>query len=188
MTTPALQLSERPLKNKLMVELKQIAGAMGLDSNVTKDKLLASIEHHITATPQIAEDSRFLPLFAHRANHKSGAKNSVDKATEEVFEASKPVEAVTGANRALFNKGVKTGGGALRFLAIGFRWFSPGTDGQVEEIMAVVIQQLPPGTNGNRWQEYEVHPARSGENQRKPAETNGGNRPASATASAGDLR
>ncbi|KAJ7683674.1 hypothetical protein B0H17DRAFT_1204973 [Mycena rosella] len=108
MSTPALQLSERPLKNKLVAQLKQIAGTMGLDSNVTKDKLLASIEHHIKATPQIAEDSRFLPLFAHQANHKSGAKNSVDKATEEVFEASKPAEAVTGANRALFNKGVKT--------------------------------------------------------------------------------
>ncbi|KAJ7727469.1 hypothetical protein B0H16DRAFT_1778644 [Mycena metata] len=97
----SLQLTDRPLNKKLYAELKAIGGAMGLDINVKKDLLVRSIQRHIQANPNIADDPNFLPLFAHRSTPKASAKTSAGKAVEDEGEALKPEQAATGANKTL---------------------------------------------------------------------------------------
>ncbi|KAJ7710805.1 hypothetical protein B0H17DRAFT_1190494 [Mycena rosella] len=105
--TPAL-LSERPLQSKLISELRSIATAMGLDPKLNKAPLLTAIQKHMKAHPEIADDPRFLPLFAHRSRPTSGGKNSAGKTAEEAVEASKPPKATTGANKTLLELGLKS--------------------------------------------------------------------------------
>ncbi|KAJ6455271.1 hypothetical protein C8R47DRAFT_1166293 [Mycena vitilis] len=102
-----LSLSDRPLPKKLLDELKSIANAMGLDADLRKDVLLRSIQRHIQSAPEIADDPRFLPLFAHRSNPKGGSKSSAGKAAEEDAESSKPQLPATGANKTLLVNEVK---------------------------------------------------------------------------------
>ncbi|KAJ6526506.1 hypothetical protein DFH09DRAFT_1371656 [Mycena vulgaris] len=110
MATPVgtpIEYSERPLDKKVVAELKSIAAAMGLDTDLNKLPLLLSIQRHIKSHPEIADDPRFLPLFAHRSRPKTG-KTSAEKSSEERVEATKPIMAVTGANKALLEHGVRT--------------------------------------------------------------------------------
>ncbi|KAJ7614263.1 hypothetical protein DFH06DRAFT_1344216 [Mycena polygramma] len=87
---PPIAFSDRPLPKKLLEELKIIAAAMGLDVELKKDALLRSIQRHIKTHPALADDPRFLPLFAHRSNPKGAAKTSAGKSAEEQVESSKP--------------------------------------------------------------------------------------------------
>ncbi|KAJ7688175.1 hypothetical protein B0H17DRAFT_1203179 [Mycena rosella] len=105
--TPAL-FSERPLQSKLISELRSIATAMGLDPKFNKAPLLTAIQKHMKAHPEIVDDPRFLPLFAHRSRPTSGGKNSAGKTAEEAVEASKPSKATTGANKTLLELGLKS--------------------------------------------------------------------------------
>ncbi|KAJ6477755.1 hypothetical protein C8R45DRAFT_1216629 [Mycena sanguinolenta] len=84
---PALVLSDRPLKTKLVEEIRSIALEMQL---------------------AIAKDPRWEPLLAHRSHPKVGAKTSAEKAVEEAVEAAKPQLPVTGAHRTLLAENVKT--------------------------------------------------------------------------------
>ncbi|KAF7372182.1 hypothetical protein MVEN_00077300 [Mycena venus] len=58
--------------------------------------------------PELADDPRLVPLFAHRSSPKNGPKTSAVKAAEEEVEATKPQPAATGANRTLLAKSAKT--------------------------------------------------------------------------------
>ncbi|KAJ6572882.1 hypothetical protein DFH09DRAFT_1277366 [Mycena vulgaris] len=110
MATPVgtpIEYSERPPDKKVVAELKSIAAAMGLDTDLNKLPLLHSIQRHIKSHPEIADDPRFLPLFAQRSRPKTG-KTSAEKSSEERVEATKPIMAVTGVNKALLEHGVRT--------------------------------------------------------------------------------
>jgi hypothetical protein len=92
-----LQLSDRRLEQKLHAELKDIAGAMGLDNTLNKGPLLRSIQKEMKEKPQLADDPRFTPLFSHRANPKaSSEKTSAVKEAEDASEGAKPPKAATG--------------------------------------------------------------------------------------------
>ncbi|KAJ7089934.1 hypothetical protein C8R44DRAFT_990792 [Mycena epipterygia] len=110
MSTPAPNIvySKRPLRKKLRKELQAIATAMGLDADPTVPVLIKSIEQYTRSNPQIADDPRFLPLFAHRTEPNATGKNSGDKAAEEASKASVPLQEVTGANKTLLARNVKT--------------------------------------------------------------------------------
>ncbi|KAJ7114807.1 hypothetical protein C8R44DRAFT_984203 [Mycena epipterygia] len=111
MSTPAPNIvySKRPLRKKLRKELQAIATAMGLDADPMVPVLIKSIEQYMPSNPQIADDPRrFLPLFAHRTEPNATGKNSGDKAAEEASEASVPLQEVTGANKTLLARNVKT--------------------------------------------------------------------------------
>ncbi|KAJ7473664.1 hypothetical protein B0H11DRAFT_2430116 [Mycena galericulata] len=96
----SMELSDRPLHTKKIAELKSIAVAMGLDADLKKEPLLHSIQRHIKNTPAIADDHRFLPLFAHRTAPKAVGKTSAGKTSEDAVESSKALVA-TGANKTL---------------------------------------------------------------------------------------
>lgn len=92
----AIQYSDRRLNQKNRPELKQIAGAMGLDNTLKKTPLLRSIQQHMEKTLQLADDLRFMPLFAHRADPKAAGKTSASKAAEDASKGAKPPKAMTG--------------------------------------------------------------------------------------------
>ncbi|KAF7333342.1 hypothetical protein MVEN_02349500 [Mycena venus] len=104
----ALTLSERPLHKKLHAELKLIAAAMDLPADLKRDPLLRSIQQQMKKVPQLADDSRFTPLFGHRTPLAAGGKTSADKAVEEDIESGKVQKAPTGALKELLLKDVKT--------------------------------------------------------------------------------
>lgn len=97
---PVLVLSDRPLKSKLVEEVRSIASEMQLavlqDPKPKKDKILRAIEHALKTDDRIAKDPRWGPLLAHRSRPKAGAKTSAEKADEEAVEAAKPQLPVTG--------------------------------------------------------------------------------------------
>ncbi|KAF7342663.1 hypothetical protein MSAN_02023700 [Mycena sanguinolenta] len=109
---PVLVLSNRPLKSKLVEELRSIASEMQLailqDPKVKKDKILKAIEHALKTDDRIAGDPRWEPLLAHRSRPKASAKTSAEKADEEAVEAAKPQLPATGAHHALLAGNVKT--------------------------------------------------------------------------------
>ncbi|KAJ7451203.1 hypothetical protein B0H11DRAFT_2246410 [Mycena galericulata] len=106
MSSP-MELSDRPLHTKKIAELKSIAVAMGLDADLKKEPLLHSIQRHIKNTPAIADDHRFLPLFAHRTVPKAVGKNSAGKTSEDAVESSKALVA-TGANKTLLAEKIQS--------------------------------------------------------------------------------
>ncbi|KAF7344089.1 hypothetical protein MVEN_01698600 [Mycena venus] len=107
---PPISLSERPLREKLVDELRLIAGAMGLKlpPNTKKDKMRDAINRALVNDDGIANDPQWLPLLAHRSAPKAGGKTSAGKALEEQVEASRPPQAPTGANKTLLAQNLKT--------------------------------------------------------------------------------
>ncbi|KAJ7873630.1 hypothetical protein B0H14DRAFT_3860017 [Mycena olivaceomarginata] len=105
----SLQLSERPLDNKLVLELVEIAKAMNINTaKLHKPEILKAIKAHIQTHPGLGDSPHLLPLVGHRTAPKTVGKTSAGKATEEEMESSKPKEPATGANRALLEHEVKT--------------------------------------------------------------------------------
>ncbi|KAJ7816732.1 hypothetical protein B0H14DRAFT_3877725 [Mycena olivaceomarginata] len=70
--------------------------------------LRKEIQTHMHAHPELADDPQFLPLFAHRTAPDVAGKNSGDKANEEASQVPITSGAVTGVNRTLIQRGVKT--------------------------------------------------------------------------------
>ena len=89
-TPKPLQLSERPLDKKVVSELRELATAMELATDgVTKPRLLMAIRQHIRTNPMLADDPRFLPLFAHRTPPRTLEKTSANKSEEDQAESLK---------------------------------------------------------------------------------------------------
>ncbi|KAJ7447684.1 hypothetical protein FB451DRAFT_1375588 [Mycena latifolia] len=100
----SIPYTHRQLRNKYKPELQAIAAAMGLTFDHTKPVLLESIQKYILDHPNLADDPKFLPLFAHRTAAKAAGKNSAHKAAEETVA---PLQAPMGANRTLLEQKVK---------------------------------------------------------------------------------
>ncbi|KAJ7679826.1 hypothetical protein B0H17DRAFT_1206339 [Mycena rosella] len=107
----SIAYSDRALRKKLKPELQAIATAMGLDTAQQRvSDLITSIQGHMKARPEMADDPKFLPLFAHRSAPKAGGKTSADKAAEE---AVVPPQPTTGANKTLLKRKIQTDPPAL---------------------------------------------------------------------------
>ncbi|KAK7015963.1 hypothetical protein R3P38DRAFT_2994763 [Favolaschia claudopus] len=106
-TNASLSLSTRPLPQKLVAELKDIAEAMSLPTNLKKADLLRSIQKHMSENPQLSEEARFLPLFGHRTAQSSGLKTSAHKSAEDEAEDGQD-DVPTGANKELLRQKFKT--------------------------------------------------------------------------------
>ncbi|KAJ7679921.1 hypothetical protein B0H17DRAFT_1206312 [Mycena rosella] len=116
----SIAYSDRALRKKLKPELQAIATAMGLDTTQQRvSDLITSIQGHMKARPEMADDPKFLPLFAHRSAPKAGGKTSADKAAEE---AVVPPQPTTGANKTLLERKIKTDPPAL------FEQLAPGSE------------------------------------------------------------
>ncbi|KAF7342706.1 hypothetical protein MSAN_02028500 [Mycena sanguinolenta] len=100
--------TQRSITKKLKAELQAIASALGLEAEQTVPELRNDIQKHIRAHPELADNPRFTPLFAHRPEVKVAGKNSADKAGEEASEMSGSGGTITGANRILHQQQVKT--------------------------------------------------------------------------------
>ncbi|KAJ6538270.1 hypothetical protein DFH09DRAFT_1369014 [Mycena vulgaris] len=87
-----------------------IAAFMKLDATLKTDALLRAIQRHMKDHPELADDPRLVPLFAHRSSPKNGPKMSAVKAAEEEVEVTKPQPAATGANRTLLTQNARTEG------------------------------------------------------------------------------
>ncbi|KAF7360932.1 hypothetical protein MSAN_01123200 [Mycena sanguinolenta] len=100
--------TQKSITKKLKAELQAIASALGLEAEQTVPELRNDIQKHIRAHPELADNPRFTPLFAHRPEVKVAGKNSADKAGEEASEMSGSGGTITGANRILHQQQVKT--------------------------------------------------------------------------------
>jgi hypothetical protein len=80
----------------LKPELQSIATAMGLNADATVLTLQKSIQKQLRDHPELADDPRFLPLYAHRTVPKAAGKNSGDKAAEDASQTAIPTPDVTG--------------------------------------------------------------------------------------------
>ncbi|KAK7013420.1 hypothetical protein R3P38DRAFT_3004824 [Favolaschia claudopus] len=90
-----------------VAELKDIAEAMSLPTNLKKADLLRSIQKHMSENPQLSEEARFLPLFGHRTAQSSVLKTSAHKSAEDEAEDGKN-DVPTGANKELLRQKFKT--------------------------------------------------------------------------------
>ncbi|KAJ6567809.1 hypothetical protein B0H10DRAFT_2110465 [Mycena sp. CBHHK59/15] len=104
----ALLLSDRPLQTKLLGELKHIGAVMDLDVEQNKAPLLKDIQRHMKEHPELADDPRLTPIFAHRNPPAQGGKTSAGKAAEDGIESAKPPQVATGANKTLIAQNMKT--------------------------------------------------------------------------------
>ncbi|KAK7000920.1 hypothetical protein R3P38DRAFT_2377176, partial [Favolaschia claudopus] len=95
------------LNTKKISELKLIASAMTLPTNLNKGPLLKSILAHMKNNPQLSLDPRFQPLFGHRTAQGVVPKTSAQKSAEEKEEDAKG-ETPTGANKELLDQNFKT--------------------------------------------------------------------------------
>ncbi|KAK6981467.1 hypothetical protein R3P38DRAFT_2808210 [Favolaschia claudopus] len=86
-----------PLNKKLKAELQFIATGMGLDANATVPKLRKAISEHMRTHPDLADDPKYLTVFAQRTGAASSVKTSADKASEEALQDPIIPEAVTGS-------------------------------------------------------------------------------------------
>lgn len=69
---------------------------MGLNADATVLTLQKSIQKQLRDHPELADDPRFLPLYAHRTVPKAAGKNSGDKAAEDASQTAIPTPDVTG--------------------------------------------------------------------------------------------
>ncbi|KAJ7796429.1 hypothetical protein B0H14DRAFT_3158062, partial [Mycena olivaceomarginata] len=107
--TESIPYTSLPFHKKLKVELQAIADAMCLSlPKPTVVLLRKEIQTHMHAHPELADNPQFLPLFAHRTAPNVAGKNSGDKANEEASQVPITSGAITGANRTLIQRGVKT--------------------------------------------------------------------------------
>ncbi|KAJ6548951.1 hypothetical protein B0H19DRAFT_1379179 [Mycena capillaripes] len=108
--TDAIAYTSLAFHKKLKPELQAIADAMGLEfsEKPTVAILRKDIQAHIRTHPELADDPRFTPVFAHRTGPKAAGKNSSDKANDEAAQVPITGGAITGANRTLIQQGVKT--------------------------------------------------------------------------------
>ncbi|KAJ7865486.1 hypothetical protein B0H14DRAFT_2573906 [Mycena olivaceomarginata] len=102
-----IQFTHLPFSKKLKPQLVAIASAMGLVGK-TVPALRQVIQAHMRAHPELADEPKFFPLFSHRAESTPTGKNSSDKANEETSQVPITTGAITGANRTLIERKVKT--------------------------------------------------------------------------------
>ncbi|KAK7059936.1 hypothetical protein R3P38DRAFT_3303631 [Favolaschia claudopus] len=100
----SLNLSTRPLAQKLVGELRTIVKAIPLEKN----DLVKAIKKALQEDETLSNDPRFTSLYSHRSTPKTRGKTSADKAAEETAESVKPQPAPTGANRTLLAQKIKT--------------------------------------------------------------------------------
>ncbi|KAJ6482016.1 hypothetical protein C8R45DRAFT_1003739, partial [Mycena sanguinolenta] len=99
--------TQKSITKKLKGELQAIASALRLEAEQTVPDLRNGIQKHICAHPELADNPRYTPLFAHRPEAKLTGKNSADK-TDEEGSVSGGGGAIIGANRTLHEQQVKT--------------------------------------------------------------------------------
>ncbi|KAK7021477.1 hypothetical protein R3P38DRAFT_2629046 [Favolaschia claudopus] len=106
----SLNLSTRPLAQKLVGELRTIVNAIPLEvpTNAKKNDLVKAIKKALQENETLSNDPRFTSLYSHRSTPKTSGKTSADKAAEEEAESVKPQPAPTGANRTLLAQKIKT--------------------------------------------------------------------------------
>ncbi|KDR77844.1 hypothetical protein GALMADRAFT_138890 [Galerina marginata CBS 339.88] len=91
--------------------LVNLAQALSLDPNHSGKKLVADINDHLKAHPELVSDPRFQGLYVYRPDPTGSikaTKKSSDKASEDAVEAEKGAGEATGANKTLLDLKVTT--------------------------------------------------------------------------------
>ncbi|KAK6996146.1 hypothetical protein R3P38DRAFT_3072988 [Favolaschia claudopus] len=101
-------ITSAPFHKKLKAELQIIASEMGLNSNATVPNLRKAIQEHLRTHAELADNPKYLTLFAQRTGAAPSARTSADKANEEALQEPIVPETVTGANRTLIERKIKT--------------------------------------------------------------------------------
>ncbi|KAH6886097.1 hypothetical protein BKA70DRAFT_1444465 [Coprinopsis sp. MPI-PUGE-AT-0042] len=82
---------------------KSLAADLGIDDSGTNKVLAARINQHLENNPNLAEDPKYVGLYAGRANNPSTAcyRNSSHKDAEDAREARAATGSATNAHQAL---------------------------------------------------------------------------------------